>query len=93
MLLCRRQRGTTCAPTRSLTRDRVNLCSAGIDVAIGHFGSFSDMAAVLASPRAGGKALALDQFGGAVETTFEPTGLICKLIVVLPVKIYCRYPI
>ena len=30
--------------------------------------------------------LALDQFGGAVETTFEPTGLICKLIVVLPEK-------
>ena len=30
--------------------------------------------------------LALDQFGGTVETTFEPTGLICKLIVVLPEK-------
>ena len=26
---------------------------------------------------------ALDQFGGAVETTFEPTGLICKLSVAL----------
>jgi two-component sensor histidine kinase len=27
---------------------------------------------------------ALDQFGGTVETTFEPTGLICKLTVPLP---------
>jgi hypothetical protein len=27
---------------------------------------------------------ALDQFGGIVETTFEPTGLICKLIATLP---------
>ena len=27
---------------------------------------------------------ALDQFGGAVETTFEPTGLVCKLKVSLP---------
>ncbi len=26
---------------------------------------------------------ALDQFGGAVKTTFEPTGLICKLSVAL----------
>jgi hypothetical protein len=26
---------------------------------------------------------ALDQFGGAVETTFEPTGLICKLSIAL----------
>ena len=26
---------------------------------------------------------ALDQFGGAVETIFEPTGLICKLSVAL----------
>jgi two-component sensor histidine kinase len=27
---------------------------------------------------------ALDQFGGTVETTFEPTGLICKLSAALP---------
>ena len=27
---------------------------------------------------------ALDQFGGTVETTFEPTGLVCKLKVTLP---------
>jgi two-component sensor histidine kinase len=27
---------------------------------------------------------AMDQFGGAVETVFEPAGLICKLSVVLP---------
>ena len=26
---------------------------------------------------------AMDQFGGAVETTFEPTGLVCKLKVTL----------
>ena len=27
---------------------------------------------------------ALDQFGGTIETTFEPTGLVCKLKVTLP---------
>jgi len=27
---------------------------------------------------------ALDQFGGTVETTFEPTGLICRLSAALP---------
>ena len=29
---------------------------------------------------------ALDQFGGTVETTFEPTGLICKLSAALTEK-------